>query len=276
MAELVGEGSLLLLMDYPPAEKETTLVNFVQVGIDLYGVARGGFVWRAHGGLYAGRKWPIVFAGIMLDDADLQTPVKKVPGVIFHEDDQTAFGPVKYREKTFEKAWGGSKVIFLGHSPYLSKPTEKEESRHWEDGWGLVEVYPPSEWPAKGREKHSLMASEAYRRSNTSSAWIAEALAVRIMHAEKIWDHDALFAYEDRWMTEDDTDQIKAIKEAGYEDMTVNKDGTAKPLGEWPRQGAYSNDRWVKWVIPAWQAYRNNLPPAKDGTKTPSDTETWK
>jgi hypothetical protein len=276
MAELVGEGSLLLLMDYDAKEKETTLVNFVQVGIDLYGVARAGFVWRAHGGLYAGRKWPIVFAGILLGDPDLQQPTRKVPGVIFHEDDQTAFGPVTYREKTFDKAWGGSKAIFLGHSPYLSKASEKDEARHWEDGWGLVEVYPPSEWPAKGKEKHSLMASEAYRRSNTSSAWIPEALAARILHAEKIWDHDALFAYEDRWMTEDDTDQIKAIKEAGYEDMTVNKDGTAKPLGDWPRQGAYSNDRWVKWVIPAWQAYRNNLPPAKDGSKTPSDKETWK
>jgi hypothetical protein len=270
MAELVGEGSLLLLMDYSPQEKETTLVNFVQVGIDLYGVARAGFVWRAHGGLYAGRKWPIVFAGLMLNDPDMQQPTRKVPGVIFHEDDQVAFGPVTYREKKFERAWGGAKVIFLGHSPYLSKTTEKDEARHWEDGWGLVEVYPPSEWPAKNKGKNSLNASEAYRRSNTGGAWIPEALAARILHVEKIWNHDAFFAYEDRWMTEDDTDQNKAIKEAGYQDMTE------KPLGEWPRQGFYSDSRWSPWVTTAWTTYRNNLPPAKDGGTTPSDKVTWK
>ena len=270
MAEQVGEGSLLLLMDYTPEQKETTLVHFVQIGIDLHGVARAGFVWVAHGGLYSGRKWPIVLGGILLDDPDMQSPQKKLPKLIFHEDQQTAFGPVTYRGKTFEKAWGGSKVIFLGHSPYLIKDTEKAETRHWDDGWGLIEVYPPSEWPSKNREKGSLPASEGYRRSNTSGAWIPEALAARILHAEKIWDHDAFFAYVDRWMTEDDAAQIKALKEAGLGDMT------AKALGEWPRQGYYSNSRWVKWVVPAWQKYRNNLPPAPDGHKDPKAEETWK
>ena len=71
-------------------------------------------------------------------------------------------------------------------------------------------------------------------------------------------------------MTEDDADQNKAIKEAGFQDMT------AKPLGEWPRQGFYSDSRWSPWVTTAWTTYRNNLPPAKDGSKTPSDKETWK
>ena len=32
-------------------------------------------------------------------------------------------------EKTFAKAWGGAKVVFLCHSPYLSKPAAKDEAR---------------------------------------------------------------------------------------------------------------------------------------------------
>ena len=42
IAELAGQSSLLLLLDYPPDQKELLLVNMVQVGIDLYGLLRGG------------------------------------------------------------------------------------------------------------------------------------------------------------------------------------------------------------------------------------------
>jgi len=268
MAEQVGEGSLLLLMDYTAEEKEPTLVHLVQIGIDFYGAARVGFQWRAHGGLYSGRKWPIVFAGIMLDDEDMRTPTRKVPGVIFHEDDQTAFGPVTYRGKVFEKSWSGSRAIFLGHSPYQWHRGE----RHWEDGWGLLDVYPPSKWPEKNKDKGSILASEGYRRSNTSGSWIPEALAVRIMHAEKIWNHDAFFAYVDRWMTEDDLPHIKAIKEQGW----FKKVSLDLSFGQWPRHGYYTNEKWVKWVKPAWKKYRYNLPPAPDGSKTPPPEKTWK
>jgi hypothetical protein len=268
MSEKEGEASLLLLTDYPAEEKEALIINLVQVGIDLYGVARVGYVWRAHGGLYSGRKWPIVLAGVMLDDRDMQNPREKCPNVVFHEDDQTAFGPVTYRGKTFEKSWSGSRAIFLGHSPYL---WEKGES-HWTDGWGLLDVYPPSEWPDKNKDKGSILASEGYRRSNTSGCWIPTALAVRMMHLEKVWNHDAFFAYVDRWMTEDDTAQIKAIKDAGwFKDV---KDTV--PLGEWPRQGYYSGSKWCSWVLPMWKKYRNDLPPAADGSKTPPADRTWK
>ena len=273
IAEKEGEASLLMLMDYPAEEKEALLINMVQVGIDLYGVARTGFLWRAHGGLYSGRKWPIILAGVMLDDPDMQTPTRKLPNLKFHEDDQTALGPETYRGKTFEKSWTGAKVIFMGHSPYLIKPTKAEEDGdHWPSGWGLLDVYPPSQWPDKNKDKGSILASEGYRRSNTSGCWIPTALAVRMMHLEKVWDHDAFFAYVDRWMTEDDLPQIKAIKEAGwFKDVSPEL-----PLGEWPRQGYYSNSKWVGWVVPLWKKYRNNLPPAADGSKTPNAEETWK
>ncbi|MEX0745706.1 MAG: hypothetical protein WD118_08890 [Phycisphaeraceae bacterium] len=68
MAQIVGEASLLLLSDYPPEQKEPLLINFVQAGIDFWGLAREGMSWPAHGGIYSGRKWPILFAGLMLDD----------------------------------------------------------------------------------------------------------------------------------------------------------------------------------------------------------------
>ena len=41
-----------------------------------------------------------------------------------------------------------------------------------------------------------------------------QALAARLMKAEKIWNHDAFFAYADRWMCEDETEFAKAIVKA--------------------------------------------------------------
>ena len=263
MAEVEGEASLLMLSDYPAEEKESLLLNFVQVGIDLYGCLRGGISPRAWGGIFSGRKWPVVFAGVMLDDEDMRTPARRVPGLIFQEDDQTALGPIAYRGKTFQKSWSGSRAIFMGHTPQFFSWGEK----HWDRGWGLVDVYAPSEWPEA--YKGSEPASQAYRGSNTSGAWIPTALAVRLMHLEKVWNHDAFFAYVDRWMTEDDTPFVKAMAEAGF------RDHTKVPPHVWPRQGWYSS--WKNgWVPAMWAKYRNDLPPASDGGKTPNDTETWK
>lgn len=56
--------------------------------------------------------------------------------------------------------------------------------------------------------------SESYRRCCTSVGWVAQTLALRFMHAEQAWGHDAFFDYVDRWMYEDDTAFVKTIKEA--------------------------------------------------------------
>jgi len=94
------------------------------------------------------------------------------------------------------------------------------------------------------------------------NAWVAEALAARIMHAEKDWDHDAFFAYEDRWMTEDDTAFVKQIKDQTGWDFSA----------DWQLQRA----TWYPFVNEMWKKYRDNLPPGPNGEKTPPAEETWK
>ena len=37
-----------------------------------------------------------------------------------------------------------------------------------------------------------------------SVGWVAQALALRLMHAEPTWDDNAFFDYVDRWMFEDE------------------------------------------------------------------------
>jgi len=235
-AERVSEASLLLLCDYTPEQKATLLVNFTQAGIDFWGLVRAGHSWPAHGGLNSGRKWPILFAGLMLDDADMRSPGRKYPKARFHEDDQTAFGPVTVLGKTYEKSWSGAKVIFMGHSPYLLG-----SSGHFEKGWGLVDTLHPKDWGSPGK----LTSSEGYRRANTSACWVGQSLAAQLLHAEKHWDHDAYFAYVDRWMTEDDTPFLGEILSCTGTDYSAH----------WARQGQC----WDAFVEEMWAAYRSGL-----------------
>lgn len=95
---------------------------------------------------------------------------------------------------------------------------KKGNPRH--RGWGAYEHLLPSQWESD--------TGEAYRRCCTSNAWVATALAARILHQEPAWNHDAFFAYTDRWMTEDDTESLKAIKKARGKDYSA----------DWARQGS--------------------------------------
>lgn len=238
-ARAVGIASLILCMDFTPEEKEPLLINFIQVGIDLWGLAGQGSQppsWNALGGHANGRKWPIIFAGMLLGDAEMQQPAKQYPYLRFSEDIQTMFGD----------CWPGAKVVWAGH-------VGKDGNPKYPD-WGAYEHLPPREW--KGD------TGESYRRCCTSNAWVGEALAARILHVEKAWDHDAFFTYVDRWMTEDDSEFIKIIKEARGKDYSAN----------WARQGS----AWDPFVKDMWMKYRNHLPPSPDGTSTPKAEETWK
>jgi hypothetical protein len=127
--------------------------------------------------------------------------------------------------------------LFAGHSGIQSatgKPPRPE--------WGPYEHLPPSKW-SKGN-----FTSECYRRANTSSSWVGEALVIRMLHAEKDWNHDAFLDYVDRWMTEDDTGPGRIIMQS-WPDIGLNDHD------KWNREG-YAGDPFVKTI---WERYRNLL-----------------
>jgi hypothetical protein len=189
-ARAAGLATLLLYSDFTTAEKESLLINFVQHGIDLWGMVRAGFRgWPAHGGHGSGRKWPIMFAGLMLGDMAMAAPTKTYPNCRFGEDMQTMH----------DSCWTGANAVYAGHQgvwngqPVSSQPT-----------WGPYEHLHPSQWI-------DSYPGESYRRCCTSIAWVGEALSALILGAKENWNHDAFFDYCDRWMTEDDTEHIKII-----------------------------------------------------------------
>ncbi len=65
-----GLAGLFLNSDYTNLEKEELLIRYTQTGIDLYGNLQTGFnrTWLPDGQIPYGRKFPILFAGYVLND----------------------------------------------------------------------------------------------------------------------------------------------------------------------------------------------------------------
>ena len=97
-------------------------------GHDPRGPSRLG---RGFGGHGSGRKLPIVFAGLLLDDPVLANINKSFPKASFGEDEQTAYGD----------CWTGAKVVFAGHSG-IDAATGAARSRG--NNWGPYEHTPPA------------------------------------------------------------------------------------------------------------------------------------
>ena len=241
VGQAVSNAGLLLCLDFTPPEKEQLLLNFVQVGIDYWGLVRAGHPgWQGWGGHGSGRKFPIVFAGFLLGDEEMISPTKAFPKVEFGEDNQTRYGD----------CWTGAKVVFAGHSG-ISTLTGKPPRPKW----GPYEHLHPSQWDKDGQKNRQ---SEAYRRANTSCCWVGQALVLRILKLEKQWNHDAFFDYVDRWMTEDDRQHRQEINKHFPDPNLVNETKV------WCHQG-YTGERWIK---PLWLKIRPTLQPPPNGWKT--------
>jgi len=241
---VAGVAALVLCTDLRPEQKEPLLVNYVQIGIDLGGMIRAGHPgWTGWGGHGSGRKLPIVLAGLLLGDDQLAHIGKSFPKASFGEDEQTAYG----------EGWTGAKAVFAGHSG-IDAATGAGRSRG--NGWGPYEHIPPAQWKA------GQNTSEAYRRANTTGCWVGEALALRLLRAEKAWGHDAFFDYVDRWMYEKDDAIIRTLQEVTGKDYDH----------EWTRQGF----AWDAFAGEMWAKHRATLEAPTDGWKQKHDDSAYR
>ena len=227
-----GLAGLFLLLELPPSlqpAQERLLIGFLQRGIDLWGLVRAGHPgWQAHGGHGSGRKWPIIFAGMLFDDPAMRTPSASYPAVRFGEDMQTAL----YASAPYGPAWVGGSAIYTGHTGlWNGTPVSTDPA------WGPYEHLPPAQWPGT--------LGESYRRCCTSVAWVGQALAARLMNAQSYWGHDAFFEYVDRWMDgTGDAAYVQTIFEQTGLDCRVS----------WLAEG----QTWDRLANEMWQRYRNH------------------
>lgn len=219
VARVVSVASLMVELDAPSERKEKLAIGLIQFGIDSSALAKAGRQWQGDGGHWNGRKWPILFASLMLGDTSLLPP----EGAIFSEDQQTYYG----------KGFFGHDALYqmVGHHG----PRRPYEERS------------PDEWDDMDKQ------SESYRLCCTSRAWVGTALAAQHMGAKKLWGHDAFFDYADRWMSKNDLfaskrGEFKRPKDEGSTmDPFVDAMWEAHRAAVPKQAGAEKNWKWV-WI----------------------------
>lgn len=184
MTHAMNNAALVLHLDFNALPdkpgKERILINLVQYGIDLAGIADNGGGWPANGGHSMGRKWPILFAGLMLDDAHMKNVGQWKTR--FHEDEQTFYVSQKDVEITHSPRWAPDK-----RSP--THPYEQADIGTPE--WGIRHAAEPQ------ADNRDLGAT--YRSIN-GEVYPGFVLAALLMGQKQAWNHDALFDYTDRYM----------------------------------------------------------------------------
>lgn len=186
----VSTMSVLVLLDIP--ERTMLSERLIQLGIDLYAIClRNNDAWRAYGGFGNGRKWPILFAGIMLGDEKLL----KLPTMVessnsrtgqvdkFGEDGHTWYGKPTPEYPQGKPLWGNDAPPEM-FKKLMTQGIDSGGDKDVRDPDGLLDG------PEFG-----------YRRI-CSVTWVGPALAARLMGARKTWNPPPFFDYLDRWIKE--------------------------------------------------------------------------
>ena len=240
VAATVGFAALTLTLDQPAADKVNLTNYLVQYGIDLFGCVKAGYGWPGFGGHRSGRKLPILLAGMLIGDNGMKN-VSSTYQDKFGEDMQTVY--VNKIPGGYTHAWQGATVIYGGHYGVHADGTPTSTDLLY----GPYEQLPPAQWPLLGGNEQ---LGEAYRRCCTSLVWVGEALAVRILKAESVWNHPAFFDYVDRWMTENDTQAVADIKsQSGFDyssDWERQRQTKGYFQGGFP-QYSFVDDMWAKY-----------------------------
>ena len=233
--------ALLVLLDIP--ERKELNYRLIQYGIDLYSISlSNGDAWRQYGGFGNGRKWPILFAGIMLNNKPMQSPpatVESEPsrtGTVekFGEDAGTWYGKPTAEYPKGKPLWGNDsrdqEVVFKGFTEHPETASGDKDCR---DPDGLLDG------PIYGY------------RAICSSSWIGPALAARLMGAQEIWNHPAFFDYVDRWVKEE-----TSKKDAP--EGQINKRDPVTDEWEFKNPGIWSHGAAIfrEFKRKMWETYR--------------------
>jgi hypothetical protein len=195
-------AALMLHVDFTNEQKQLLLTRFVQLGIDMHGIVEAGgrWVWLNDGGVAGGRKWPILFAGIVLHDAGMKAIGQKSgdylyspghgPGsepsdyVHFGEDDQTFYVTQADVDITNGPTWAPDSRD-AQKIPYSQSDIGMPE-------WGIRHSTNP---------QMSNKWLETGYRNVAGPPFDGTALATLLTEGGKeLWNHNAYFDYTDRYM----------------------------------------------------------------------------
>lgn len=165
----------LMLNDATWAQKQNALIRVLQAGIDWYGIAKAGGKWYADGGHMVGRKQMILFAAIMLNDADMKTVVGNTAWDAFSENGHVYAAP--------------SRALYGRPEPVAGDYWKRIET-----GSGKRDLKDPTEQIDGGDSP-----GYAYQ-NNVTGGYCEAALIARLLPGgTTVWNHAAFLEYVDRW-----------------------------------------------------------------------------
>ncbi len=250
IAANVSEVAMQMMLNYDQEEIEMLVIRMIQLGIDLYGNYLDGRSWYAAGGHNSGRKFPIVFAGLLLNNTAMKTLnlTYEQNGNLrhyFHEDGQTYYYDDPNLAQYGQFLGSGVLTVVAGPGPGVFPLRGQKgwmDTTNGGDGdialWSVFDwfgngsttyVYEHlhvDDWPPRDGGHDCPPKSEDYRACCTSRQWVGYALALRMMGGEAVsaWNHNAFFDYVYRFMEQDDENAAIAYEQHfAVEGYTYNR-----------------------------------------------------
>ncbi len=207
-ATRVGVAALMLNLDYDDSTKEKLLTRFVQLGIDLFGAVQcarqGNGVydhWRANGGHNHGRKFPVLFAGLVLGDEEMMTIGRRTGQYVYYDDDgepHEDYGEGNPPPDYFHFA-EDDQIFYVRQSDIENRDYEQDDSGLPE--WRIRQAWMPG---------HGSSNWNARYRNVVGCSLSGYVLALHIMDsavearygtgARDLWNNPAIFDYTDRYV----------------------------------------------------------------------------
>jgi hypothetical protein len=187
IAPQISDSILRLYFDDPIEQKMPGVIYAVQAGIDWAHQVIDGNNYAADGAHHSGRKLGIMFAALLLNHPTL-TAVSQAPWSTYNfaENCQTYYD----NNSSLQTFYG-----ILGFPRYgqyhCANPADPGYNCEALGNPGCLQT-------GTGRYYSS------YRGLN-SPIWIGEALVIRLIQGELMWNHNAFLDYVDRWVTEHPT-----------------------------------------------------------------------
>lgn len=172
-------AALRLMLNDSVEDKLPALIAYVQYGIDLYNMRYGGLTFEANGGHANGRKLPLAFAALMLDNQAMKDSVFAAHNGEFSEDGML------YRSSV-------NGMVLFGQSC--------SESMYWYNqltSGGSRTCRDPYQYIDGGETPGG-----SYQYCCNSKVWKGAALALNLMpELSALWNNVNLQEYVDRWVS---------------------------------------------------------------------------
>lgn len=182
--------ALRLMLNDPDKDKLSTLVAYIQYGIDLAYMIPLGQTWGAGGGHRPGQKLPITFAAVMLGD-------NKIKKILFENDTIFHEKQVLITSKKTGRVLYGENVTFI------------DQAKREMDYWKNMHTYATTGSTSGNRSISDPYGyidggpapGTYYQVCCTAQPWKGSVMAVKLMPAlYDVWNDTSIIHYIDRWV----------------------------------------------------------------------------